>query len=149
MNQMTQGEAVYQAIVMHLGEIDDKVELNSDQKRLVYQTILTYFNSGMVTHKSNPDEAALKKYIPGLVNNWLRKDPRLNGGQKYVTKNPGVRAGSGDEQLKAMRALLSVTTDESARGEIERAIELRREELKPKVQVNLAALPEALRHLVK
>ena len=87
--------------------------------------------------------------MPGLVNNWLRKDGRLNGGVKYTAKNPGSRSGSGDEAIRAMKTLLSVTTDASAKLEIQAAIEARQAELKPKVEVNVAALPESLRHLVK
>src|SRR5665213_1962213 len=50
-------------------------------------------------------ESLRKDYVPGMVSNWIRKDLRLNGGEKYETKNPGSRAGQGDDQLKNLKAL--------------------------------------------
>lgn len=147
---MTQGEAVFQAVQSILkGEISGKVTLTSEQKHAVEAEVLSFFQLGECAHSNKTiDEAGLKKYIPGLVNNWLRKDKRLNGGDKYVTQKPGSRAGSGDESLKAMKALLSVTKDEDSRAQIQLAIEERQAALKPKPAINVAALPEALRHLV-
>jgi hypothetical protein len=146
---MTQGEAVFQAVSAVLGgEIDGKVELNKAQLDSVHELVLQMFQTGATTHKSNPDDAALKKYIPGLVNNWLRKDKRLNGGTKYETKRPGSRSGSGDESIKAMRTLLAMTSDPAAKQAIQVEIEKRVAELKPKVTIDVAKLPEALRHLI-
>ncbi len=52
---------------------------------------------------ANP--AKLSSYVSGLISNWFRKDKRFNGGVTYKPKNPGSRAGQGDAQLKALRAL--------------------------------------------
>ena len=49
--------------------------------------------------------AKLSQYVSGLISNWVRKDPRLNGNTKYEAKNPGTRVGSTDPQLKALRQL--------------------------------------------
>jgi hypothetical protein len=86
-----------------------------------------------------------------LVSNWQRKDTRLNGGDKYETKNPGSRTGSQDEQVKAMRNLLKTQTDPAIKAQIQKAIEERLAEIKPesKVEINVEALPEHFRHLVK
>ena len=46
-----------------------------------------------------------------------------------------------------MRTLLSITADAEAKAEIQKAIEARQAELKPKVEVNEALIPESLRHL--
>lgn len=120
-----------------------------EQKSQVYGALMAMFKAGEWTKGSGgTDDAAVMKYIPGLVNNHVRKDGRLNGGVKYEAKNPGSRTGSGDESLKAMRTLLSVTVDPDAKRQIEDAIDARVEELKPKVTINAAALPESLRHLV-
>lgn len=147
---ITQGEAVFQAVFEVVGgNIDGKVSLTEAQRDAVEAKVLMAFQEGRTVHAKNPDEAALRKYIPGLVNNWLRKDTRLNGGTKYETKKPGSRSGSGDESIKAMRQLLSVTTDPTARTQIQTAIDERVASLKPKTEINTAALPEALRHLVK
>lgn len=148
---MTQGEAVFQAVCEVIGGEPDggKVELREDELEAVHAKVLGFFTSGATSHSKNPSTDQLLKYIPGLVNNWLRKDKRLNGGSNYVAKRPGSRSGSGDESVKAMRTLLSVTTDPDAKSQIQAAITARVAELKPKVEINAAALPEALRHLVK
>jgi hypothetical protein len=146
---MTQGEAVFQAVMAQIdGDIVGRVELNKAQLEAVHEAVFLMFKTGETTHKSNPDDAALKKYIPGLVNNWLRKDKRLNGGVKYETKNPGSRSGSGDESVKAMRTLLAMTSDPAAKQAIQVEIDKRVAELKPKLEINIDALPEALRALV-
>jgi hypothetical protein len=146
---ISQGEAVFQAVVTVCGAQDGKYEPTEAQLKQIHEMVVGMFLSGVTVHSKDPDEAQLRKYVPGLTNNWLRKDKRLNGGTKYVAKNPGSRSGSGDESIKAMRTLLSITTDANAKAEIQKAIEVRQAELKPKVEVNVDALPESLRHLVK
>jgi hypothetical protein len=84
-----------------------------------------------------------------LVNNWVRKDTRLNGGTKYIPTNPGSRTGSGDEKLKNLRILLTMVPDD-VKPAVQVEIDKRVEELKPKAQdINLEMIPENLRHLVK
>ena len=97
------------------------------------------------------DETSLGSYVNGLISNWVRKHPDFNAGGKYEPKNPGSRTGSQDEQVKAMRGLLAQTTDESDKETIQEAIDARLAEIKPesKVEINVEALPESLRHLVK
>lgn len=146
---ITQGEAVFQAVCKVTGtsEFTEKVALTKEQVSRVRDEVFAMFISG-ATLSDSLSEEQLKKYVPGLVNNWMRKDKRLNGGEQYKTKNPGSRTGSGDESLKAMRTLLSVTTDQEVINQIQAAIDQRIEELKPKAAIDLSALPEALRHLV-
>lgn len=149
---MKQGEAVFQAVskVFDTNEVVPPTSKWSDtQKKEVNTLVFNFFKSGATAHSGNPTDQQLLKYIPGLVNNWVRKDKRLNGGVKYETKNPGSRSGSGDESVKAMKQLLSATTDPEARQQIQAAIDARLEELKPKVEIKVDALPESLRHLVK
>lgn len=147
-NTIKQGEAVFQAVCATLGEISGKVTLTKEQSKEVANRVIAMFLSGQTVHSKGATPEQLAKYVPGLVNNWVRKDPRLNGNTKYVTKNPGSRAGSGDASMKAMKQLLAATTDEKARQEIEKEIAARASELKPKAAINVDALPEALRHLV-
>ena len=147
---MTQGEAVFQAVCEVIGgEPDGKVELREDELKAVHAAVFSFFKTGATTHSKSPTDEQLLKYIPGLVNNWMRKDKRLNGGSQYVAKRPGSRSGSGDESVKAMRTLLSVTTDPEAKEQIQAAISARVAELKPKVDIDVEKLPEALRHLVQ
>ncbi len=143
---MNQRDGVFGAVVAVIGDVSGAVSLNSEQKKQVYAHLFAGFKSGQIELATPKNDAELTKYIPGLVNNWLRKDTRLNGGVKYVTKHPGSRAGTGDETMKAMRMLLSVTTDSAARAEIEAAIATRTAELKkPTVTLNVSALPPELR----
>lgn len=148
---ITQGEAVFQAVVKVMGELDggSKYEPTKAQLTEVHDTVVLMFLTGVTAHSKSSDEVTIQKYVPGLVNNWLRKDKRLNGGTQYVAKNPGSRSGSGDEGIKAMKMLLSITTDADAKVQIQAAIEARQAEIKPKMTVNVDALPESLRHLVK
>ena len=96
-------------------------------------------------------EGKMRGYVSGLVSNWFRKDTRLNGNVKHTVKNPGSRAGAGDEQIKALKLLREVKADDAeAVAEIDKAIERRRAELKPTRSVELtdeqiALLPADLR----
>lgn len=71
----------------------------------------------------------------------------MNGGVKYQAKNPGSRAGSGDQALSAMRKLLSTLTDETERAEVQSYIDARIAELniaKQATIVDFSALPADL-----
>lgn len=154
MSQISQGEAVFQAVSKVFNTESGKAvppttEWTSEQSAQVNAAVLAMFVSGATTHKKNPSEAELKKYIPGLVNNWVRKDRRMNGGSKYETKRPGSRTGTGDESIKAMRTLLASVTDSKDKATIQAAIDARIAELKPKKEIDLSALPESLRHLAQ
>ena len=92
-------------------------------------------------------DAELKKYVVGLVNNWIRKAPEFNSGNTYQAKNPGSRTGSSDPKLKALKTLLS-TVSEDQKSAVQAAIDARLEELKPKITIDTDLLPEHLRHLV-
>ena len=102
---------------------------------------------GQAKYFGNTSE--LSKYVTGLINNWVRKDPEFNNGGTYEAKNPGSRQGSGDRVLKALRQLLKTTDDNEAKAEIETAIQERLSELKPKVEIDVEAIPAHLRKLIK
>ena len=149
---MTQGEAVHTAVraTFPEGRVPPTTEWSNEQKVSVHRNILGMFLSGLVNKNSGgSDEVTLMKYIPGLTNNWVRKDTRLNGGTQYVPKNPGSRTGSGDEQLKNLKVLLTMVTDD-AKVAVQVEIDKRIEVLRPKPQMlNIDAIPESLRHLIK
>ena len=107
--------------------------------------------SAQAKAKYDSDDAGLTKYVSGLLDNWVRKNRAFNGGEQYVTKNPGSRAGSQDEQVKALRQLMKTTNDEGQIAQIQEALTARIAEIKPAsvVTINVDALPESLRHLVK
>lgn len=150
---MTQGELVFLA-VRTVFTTNDAVPSTKtwtdDQLKRVHDRVLLGFQQGEVNKNSGgSDEVALKKYIPGLVNNWVRKDTRLNGGTKYVPLNPGSRTGTGDKKLKNLKLLLAEVPDD-VKPTVQAEINKRLEELKPAPQVIDAELiPESLRYLLK
>jgi len=108
---LSQKEGVYNAVVAFHNdnglsfEDGNKVEFSKDDRATVIGIIYEAFNAGEIdmsteakTNFDTPEK--LKTYTNGLLSNWLRKDVRLNGGSKYVAKNPGSRAGQGDETVK-------------------------------------------------
>ena len=159
MSKMNQRNAVYNAIVAVLSEagihfedgMDVKPIMTRELRGQVNAILFQGFQSGSNELDRSYSDTELKSYVSGLQSNWIRKDSRLNGAVKYSPKNPGSRAGSGDDQLKALRALLSQTTDETERTEIQGYIDARLTELKKSKAptISVEALPEALRHLVK
>ena len=135
------------------GETPMSQVLNSDDKVKVREILFTAFRAKQVEYKESfqakvDDDQELKKYISGLLNNWIRKAKEFNNGQAYQAKNPGSRAGSGDPQVKEMRKLLSVTSDPTAKQAIQSAIDAKVAEVKAvksKVTIDLDALPADLR----
>ena len=114
MSQLSQAEAVFRAVcqVTEQESFDTVVTLSDDQRSSVIAIVSEGLTDGSVflaDTESNKEKLSskseMKKYVGGLVSNWLRKDKRLNGGTKYEAKNPGSRTGSGDEQIKNLKAL--------------------------------------------
>jgi len=100
------------------------------------------------------DEAAVKKYVPSMVSNWLRKSPKLNGGTAHKIKNPGSRAGSGDKALKNMRALAKVHKDNpETLAEIQKHIDERVATLKAEkvkhIELDMDAIPDSLKAVLE
>ncbi len=152
MSALSQRAGVFAAIAAVLGRssFPQAVVLTDDQKEQVHAILVEEFVAGRIELKSANirTREAIIKYVPGLVNNWVRKDPNLNGNQKYQPKNPGSRTGSGDEQLKNLKALLAtLPSGDPNRKAVEDAIQARSAELVPKLTIQVNALPEHLRHL--
>jgi hypothetical protein len=157
---MSQKQSVFVAVCDVLNEpnINREVELTKEQRgeviNLVTDSIVegeTEFSAEAKAKYHSRD--LVKGYVNGMVGNWLRKDLRLNGGSKYQTKNPGSRAGSGDEVLKNLKALKATLTDKEHLEAVDAEIAKRTEEIaaaKAKtVTINVDKIPEALRHLIK
>jgi hypothetical protein len=156
----SQKQSVFVAVCSVLGEdnVNRLVSLTKEQRAEVIGIVTddimsggTEFSAEAKAKYTTRDD--VKGYVNGMVSNWLRKDTRLNGGSKYETKNPGSRAGSGDEVLKNLKALKSTLTDESHKAAVDEEIKKRTDELaaaKAKtVTIDLDKIPEALRHLIK
>lgn len=131
-----QKEAVFSAVTSVLSEAGVSVNegenfaahLNRELRAQVTNILVEGFNGGTIAlDKSFESESDLRTYCSGLTSNWLRKDPRMNGGVKYIAKNPGSRVGSADPTIKSMRTLLATRTDlsPSDRAEIQSAIDSR------------------------
>lgn len=138
------------------GEVVLSELLNSDIKKQLRAVLFEGFRAGEISMSEEATAKAasdtyLTKYVSGLLDNWIRKNPEFNSGGKYITKNPGSRAGSGDESVREMRKLLKTVTDEETRAAIQVAIDERIAEIKPEsvVTINAEALPEHLRQFIK
>jgi len=153
---MSQDEAVFQAIVNVCGTLEEgeKYEPTKEERASITDILVEGFQAGKISLKDTAnnraklaDEAKLRTYVSGTVSNWLRKDTRLNGGTKYVPKNPGSRAGATDPTIKSMRVLLQTRTDLTAedKAEINAAIAKRVAEIKPTNKVELT--PEQIETL--
>lgn len=156
---MKQNDAVFQAVctVLETDEFNGVVELSKEERDTVISMVTEGILSGKVDFSAEARSKydtpqRVKMYTTGMVSNHLRKDKRLNGGSKYEIKNPGSRAGSTDDQLKALKALRSTISDSEQLSQIDEAIATRQAEIaaskQKAVAINVEAIPEHLRHLV-
>lgn len=156
MVKQSQKEAVYSAVMNVLSENGVQTESGTNVGNLmtrelrsqVNEILVQGFSSGSIELDRTFTDSELRAYVSGLQSNWLRKDKRLNGGVAYVAKNPGSRAGSGDAQLKALRALLSTLTDSDERAEVQQHIDARVAEIsankKTSTKIDFSILPAEL-----
>lgn len=107
---MKQSDAVVKAIqaVLDTPLTEGAVSLSKEQRDKVASMLFEGFKKGEIDLSKNYDDKELRKYIPGLINNHLRKHSTLNGGVKYETKNPGVRSNPEVRELmKLMKTELT------------------------------------------
>lgn len=122
--------------------------LDATDKEKIRAEMFRMFKQGEITIATEYGDADLKKYINGLVNNWITKAPEFNGGKKHEIKNPGSRAGSGNPEVKNMRLLLEQVADPETKALIQAEID-KATAPKEKATIDASFLPESLRHLVK
>lgn len=153
---VSQKDAVFSAVNTVLDKSGHSVnEMTREERSEIVGIITSGLISGSVSFSDNarskydtPEK--IREYAGGLVTNWLRKDTRLNGGEKYTPKNPGSRAGSGDEVLKNLKVLRMTTTDAEKISAIDEAIAARSAELatakasSKRSSINLSVLPQEL-----
>jgi hypothetical protein len=166
MKNITQREAVYAATKSVFSDASIKFDdgmnvlpiITKELRAKIVSIVTEAFKKSEIEFKNTPsnqekltDSTKLTAYVVGLVNNWHRKDKRMNGDSKYAAKNPGSRTGLGDAQLKAMRQLKNkyAQEDPTKVSVIANAIEKRVAQLKAEkaqtIQVDLSVLPEELR----
>ena len=161
MSKQSQKEAVYNAVTSVLSEnginfseaTDISSLMNREYRAQVNSILFEGFRSSSIELDREFTDTELKAYVSGLQSNWLRKDKRLNGNISYVAKNPGSRVGSGDAQIKAMRALMTSLSSEEDKAEVQQAIDARLTEIASskvkKTQINAEVLPSALKRFVE
>jgi hypothetical protein len=159
---MNQKEAVYGAIKSVFAnsgktfEDGDRVTLTKEETAMVVSIVASGISNGTVefSAESKPkhEKDGFKSYTGGLVNNWLRKDKRLNGNVKHEIKNPGSRTGSQDSQVKTLKELRKTFINDPAKlAEIDSALTKRQTELAAEKAaatvkaVDLTAIPEELK----
>jgi hypothetical protein len=141
----SQRDAVYNAVTGVFADqgvvYEDGMNIESmftkDMRESVHQILCEGFRGGTIHLEDTPanaeklaSESKLNGYVSGLISNWVRKDKRFNGGVTYVAKNPGSRAGQGDEQLTTLRKLKKQFAGTPKEGEIQRFIDARVEVLR-------------------
>ena len=100
MSKTTQKEAVYLAVTGFYGsKFSNGMTHTKEDKAKIVDILVEQFEAGNIEIKSAQEN--VRTYMIGLLNNHLRKDTRLNGGEKYVAKNPGSRAGQSNPQIAA------------------------------------------------
>lgn len=158
-----QSDAVYAATMSVLAEAGVSFEdgmnveevMTKEIRSKIHAIVCEGFRQGQIEFKDTPSNqeklanpSKLSGYVSGLVSNWFRKDTRLNGGEKYVAKNPGSRAGSTDPQLKALRQLLTKFKGTEKAVEIEKHINTRLAQIQAEkaksFTVDISALPADL-----
>lgn len=146
---VNQKQGVYAAVVAFCEEhkiaFEDgmKLELKKEQRATVVEMVTKAMSEGEI--ELSPEARAkhntpqkIKTYCNGLVSNWLRKDKRLNGGEVYQIKNPGSRAGQGDEILKNLKLLHKQLDDDEQKAAVQVEIDKRTEELQKEKIKNVA-----------
>ena len=145
---MNQKEAVFVAVCSVTGFTGEGIcSPTREQRAQVNAILFEGFRSGKIQLDREFNDTELKSYVSGLQSNWLRKDKRLNGGINYTAKNPGSRQGSGDAQVKALKALLStLEPGTSDYNEVKTALDERVAHIaKPKTPtIDFSALPADL-----
>lgn len=82
-SKVSQKDAVFNFVIAALenkpAEGQKLKELvTKEVRKVVRQRLFAAIKSGEVKLSKQFDESKLKKYCSGLINNWLKKDPRFN-----------------------------------------------------------------------
>lgn len=121
MTQQPQREAVFAAVKAVLGSSYKSgvpTSLSDQQRKQVLEQLIKGFQTKKIALK---DTAAnreklksaelMKAYVSGLLNNWLRRDPRLNGKVNNSSPaKPGTIPNAVNEADAAKALQLSKTT---------------------------------------
>ncbi len=154
-----QKDAVYSTVKNVLAdsgithEDGQSVQLSKAQRDICVGMLVSGFEAGKIELESKQDN--LKSYAGGLLNNWLRKDKRFNGGVKYQPTNPGSRTGQTDPMVKNLRILAStLPVGSDAHTAVTAKIEARVTELKSEKnagkakEIDFSFIPDEIKDLL-
>jgi hypothetical protein len=161
-DKISQKQAVVNAVKKVLGSSYDTSEpvrrkLTPDNVKFIKQEVYDGIINGSVAYsKDNSDLEGVKKYVPGLVSNHLRKAKELNGNVKFnaTTQKHIENDYNTDPVVKQLEERISTMTPgspqyKSVSAAIKHAKKWNSEiekELKP---FNLEEMPEELQDLTK
>jgi hypothetical protein len=82
-SKLSQKDAVYTFVTAVVGQPQEggaklKELVTKEVRKTVRQRLFAAVKSGDVKLSKQYDDSKLKKYCSGLINNWLKKDPRFN-----------------------------------------------------------------------
>jgi len=157
---VNQREGVFAAIQAVLAETGTEIHNNSlEMAKEDLQSVVMIVTHGLLagtiemraeSRAKYPDEKSMKKYTTGLVNDFFRKDKRVNGGTKYEAKNPGSRAS--DPVIKELNKLKTLHEgNDEVLASIDEEIATRqaaKTETK-KIIINEELVPESLKRFIK
>jgi len=163
MLKLNQKEAVYSAIATYMSSkkrpmlSDSKIELDSDDRKTIVTMLIAAIHDGGIEFSvesigkyDTPEK--MRNYSTGLLSNWVRKDPRLNGGEKHAIKNPGARLGHKDEILKNLKELKKALINKKEIAAVDKEIQNRINELQNEkrslIPIDIKNIPVHLMHLV-
>lgn len=140
---MTQKDAVFNAVTSVLANNNITFASGSNVADLLTRELRSQINTQLMSdfQAGNVALAAdsqskltntveLRNYVSGLVSNWVRKDPRLNGGTVVATtSSSSTKSLNSDPKLRALRKLHATQTDLNRKAEIQGYIDARLEEL--------------------
>ena len=157
---MTQKECVFVCVmtVLELMGVDydttvkylDFFKLNPTELAKVHGLVVGMFMEKKVALNKDWSEEQITKYVPGLVNNHLRKDKRLNSNTEYVAANPGRNAGATSPEIRNLRNMLKLVKGNAAaeakvQAELEKKIANHQNEKLKAIEVDITKLdPEMI-----
>jgi hypothetical protein len=139
-------DAVMKIIEKFSGKYDPKINyyqaLTKPMKNDVVQELVRAFGAKEIRLEREQGEK-IESYCVGLLNNWLRRDERLNGGTKYVGK-----VGNADPAIREARKLLNSgkITDPNVIAHIEQTItKMVADKKGSSVEIDVSKLPDELK----
>lgn len=160
-NPISQSDAVLATTKSVLGDRYDPsvpvASIATDADRLaVAELLIEGFEQGEINLSAEAREKfqsrrELKKYVSGLISNWWKKNPDLNGGGKYEPKSQRVTNSAQIKNIMLLRERCSESGNEDGVAQCDAMIaKIKAEaEVKKEKAIDVEKLPEELRGLLK